>query len=153
MAPYLGFNRYKRSEEYIVGESKLYDVVEADLEKIEPYHLGEGVFFRGGISTVSYLMYHDFKSDWGVYSLNEFFFYIMAVSMEDQTSYRTENGKMIVGLFTPEKISPIINIVVSKFDTLRESHTDQSEYSQLLELRSMLKLSMENNDLILVMWN
>ena len=153
MAPYLGFNRYKRSQDYIVGECKLYDVVEADFEKIEPYHLGEGVFFRGGISTISYLMYHDFKSDWGVYSLNEFFFYIMAVSMEDHTSCRTEGEKMIIGLFTPEKIARIIDIIVNEFDTLRQPHTDQSEYSQLLELKSLLKLAIENNDLILVMWN
>lgn len=153
MAPYLGFNRYKRSDEYIVGESKLYNVVEADLDKMVPFHVGEGVFFKYNIASVNYLMDLPSTAEFGIYLKAEFFFYLMAVSMEFKISCREDNGKAIVGLFLPDKILPIIDVAVTYFNSLKEYQPSESEYGQLLELQKMLKLSIENDDLILVMWN
>lgn len=77
----------------------------------------------------------------------------MAVSMDYKISYREDNGKNIVGMFHPEKILPVIDVAVTNFDALTGYQPNESEYGQLQELQKMLKLSIENNDLILVMWN
>lgn len=152
MAPYLGFTRFKRSEEYVVGESKLYNVVEADWSKIFPFQIGEGVFFRHNLSSVNYLMDLPSTSQFGIYSAAAFFFYIMAVSMDDKVSCRKDGEKWIVGLFLPDKILPVIDVAVTDFDLLTGYQPDESEYGQLMELQKMLKLSIEESDLILVMW-
>lgn len=153
MAPYLGFSRYKRSDEYIVGESKLYNVVEADLDKMAPFHVGEGVFFKYNIASVNYLMDLPSTAEFEVYLLPaDFFFYSMAVSMDYKISCRKDNDKWIVGLFLPDKILPIIDVAVTYFNSLKKYQPSESEYDQLLDLQKMLKLSIENDDFILVMW-
>ena len=119
MGAYLSFNRYKKNSEYIISESNLYDLVEADYEKLEPYIIGDGIFFRNGIFTVNYLMNHEHKSDWGIYSMSDFFFYFMAVSPDEKISFRRQDDKMIVALFKPNKILSIIDIVLNNPITMK----------------------------------
>ena len=138
MVTYLGFSRYQKNKEYIISESNLFEIVEADFEKMQAYAVGQGIFFKGGILSLSDLMYNQNKSDWGIYSIAEFFFYFMAVTPDEGISYKNVANRTIVALFKPFKILYVINILVEKIVTLNESGYDETEISQLNELQTFL---------------
>ena len=150
MGVYIKISRHKRDKDYIVYESQIYDLVEADLELAEKAQVGEGIYFRSGIQTVSYLINHPFKGDWGLYEMSDFFFYFMKISPDLGISYKEVCGKKIVGLFIPNKILKVVNAILNNLSSLRDACADENEIEQLKHLKKMLEDSIQNKDLIMV---
>ena len=122
------------------------------MELAEKEQIGEGIFFRSGIQTVSYLMNHPHKSDWELYDMADFFFYFMAISPDFGISYKEVGEKKVIALFEPENILKVINIVLDNLNSLREAQADENEIEQLKTLKNMLEDSIKTKDLIMVRW-
>jgi len=154
MGAYLTFSRIKNSTEYIEVEIPMFNVVEVDYEKLKPYRISKPIHFKGGIYTVDYLMMHKFKGDWGLWSLNDFFFYFMAVLPEANQSFRRIDNKMLIILFSPKDIIKVIDVVIDNFDNLKEDvEVHDLEKENLDNLKILLERAIEENDYIEVIWN
>lgn len=152
MGAYLNISRFKKDESFILNESLIYDLIEVDYSKLEDYQVGDTISFKNGIMTVSYLSYHEHKSDWGIYEDSEFFFYTMAVSPDSGISYRYKDEKSIVALFGPEKILNVVSIILQNKDSLYDAEATDDEFSKLEKLKEMLEEATKENDYILLMW-
>jgi hypothetical protein len=102
MGVYLTFNRIAKSDEYFVNDYKMYDIIEADYEKISK-HRTESVNFKRGAVSLDYLYNYKWLSDLGIYFKSDFLFYVLVVSIGDQ-SFRYEDNRL-------EAISKIPHLV------------------------------------------
>jgi hypothetical protein len=146
MGVYLTFSRITKSDEYKVNEYKMYDIIEADYEKLSTYR-NESVSFRGGAVSLDYLYNYEWLSDLGIYFQSDFLFHILVVSIGDQ-SFRYENDRLIIALFKVEKILKIIKVIMDNPYIFKESKADEDEIQNMKSLLELLETAYSNDDLI-----
>ncbi|GAB1856429.1 hypothetical protein MHTCC0001_12640 [Flavobacteriaceae bacterium MHTCC 0001] len=146
MGVYLTFSRITKSDEFIVNEYKMYDIIEADYEKLSTFR-NESVSFRGGAVSLEYLYNYKWLSDLGIYFQSDFLFHILVVSIGDQ-SFRYENDRLIIALFKVEKILKIIKVIIENPYIFKESNAEEDEIENMKSLLELLEKANSNEDLI-----
>jgi hypothetical protein len=159
MGAYLGFTRYKYSDDYIIATSNLYDFVEVDFDKITDYKVEEGVFFKSGIRTLQYQIPFAQVYESGLFwEPTDYLFYTLAINPETELSIHClEDGRMVAALFKPGNIVKVISCIVELFDETKEavfegvSDYAEQELKLLKELLIKMQEAEKKNELILVM--
>ena len=138
------FTRIRKAEEYVTGNYRLLDLVEADYEKISPFR-EESISFVE-LRAMEYLYNMKDLNEYGIaQSGKEFFFYSNPVVLAENMSKYIDN-KLFLILFDPEPISKIVDIIVDSHNLIKDSHAPNGEVLSLERLRSMLDVAVKNGD-------
>ena len=141
----LNFSRIEKSNEYITNRYDLFNLVEADYEKLCSYRK-DTVSFKELLS-VETLQKSDSLSDLGIYNETVFMFYRYPV-IAGENSSKYINGNLLVVLFYPEPILQVVHTILNSSYILQESKASDQEVIKLKELKLMLEQATENNDYI-----
>lgn len=140
MAMYYHFASVNLVKEALVNSVPSLNMYEVDFEKIQDYYSSELISFRSSIKSIDFLLLSRHLSDYGIYHLSEFAFYIFAIQIEE--------GVEQVIVFSP---APILNCI-RQINAHKQDieGADQDEYDKLIQLEVMLEQAVKNQDAILV---